>query len=99
VLGHVLLDLEIQIVDEGLVLSVYHAVGDCKTEETSSDEGETQQKEDLSLAVRHHGISAEREDPEAAEHDAHQIEEDAQLTRLWSPLRELARGRGVKTGR
>ena len=43
--------LEIQIVDEGLVLSVYHAVGDCKTEETSSNEGETQQKEDLSLAV------------------------------------------------
>ena len=43
--------LEIQIGDEGLVLSVHHAVGDRKTEETSSNEGEAQQKEDLSLAV------------------------------------------------
>merc|ERR1711862_507726 len=55
VLGHVLLDLEFQIVDEGLVLSVHHAVGDRETEETSSDEGEAQQEEDLSLTVRYHG--------------------------------------------
>ena len=46
---------------------------------------------------RHHGVSAEGEDAETAEHDAHQVEEDTQLTRLGAPLRELARGRSVKT--
>jgi len=99
VLGHVLLDLEFQIVDECLVLSVDHAVGDRETEEACSDERQAQQEEDLPLTVRHHGVSAEGEDAEAAEHDAHQVEEDAQLARLGAPLRELARGRGVQTGR
>ena len=46
---------------------------------------------------RHHGVSAEGEDAQAAEHDAHQVEEDAQLARLGAPLRELARWRGVQT--
>ena len=48
---NVLVFLEIQIGEEGLVRSVHHAGGDRKTEETSSNEGEAQQKEDLSLAV------------------------------------------------
>ena len=46
---------------------------------------------------RHNGVSAEGEDAETAEHDAHQVEEDTQLARLGAPLRELAGGRGVKT--
>ena len=55
------------------------------------------QTPEVTCHYRHHGISAEGEDSEAAEHDAHQVEEDAQLARLGPSLRELARGRGVKT--
>merc|ERR550532_3230322 len=98
-LGHVLLNLEFQIDDEGLVLPVDHAVGDRETEKSNSDQGQAQQQEDPSLTVRHHGVSAEGEDAETAEHDAHQVEEDAQLARLGAPLWKLARGRGMKTGR
>ena len=51
----------------------------------------------MTCHYRHHGVSAEGEDAETAEHDAHQVEEDAQLARLGAPLRKLARGSGVKT--
>ena len=48
---------------------------------------------------RYHGISAEGDDSEAAEHDAHQVEENTQLARLGPPLRELTRRSSVKTWR
>merc|ERR550532_105446 len=67
VLGHVLLNLEFQIVDEGLVLSVDHAVGDRETEEANSNQGQAQQQEYPPLTIRHHGVSAEGEDAETAE--------------------------------
>ena len=51
----------------------------------------------MTCHYRHHGVSAEGEDAETAEHDAHQVEEDAQLARLGAPLRKLARGSGMKT--
>ena len=96
-LGHVLLHLEFQITHEGLVLPVHHAVGDGEAEEARPDQGQAKHDQDPSLTPRHHGVSAEGDDAEAAEHDAHQVEEDAQLARPGPPLRVLTRGSGMKT--
>ena len=43
--------LEFQIVDEGPVLSVDHAVGERETEEANSDQGQAKQQENPSLTV------------------------------------------------
>ena len=53
----------------------------------------------MTCHYRYHGISAEGDDSEAAEHNAHQVEENTQLARLGPPLRKLTRWSGVKTWR
>ena len=60
------------------------------------DDGQTPE---VTCHYRYHGISAEGDDSEAAEHDAHQVEENTQLAGLGPPLRELTRRSGVKTWR
>ena len=55
--------------------------------------------DNVTCHYRYHGISAEGDDSEAAEHNAHQVEENTQLARLGPPLRKLARRSGVKTWR